>query len=193
MNWLRTAGTILLAWAGMPALAPGQRPTMEGFTLGAPLSSTQPRLGSCNPPIGRPAEYLRWCFAAPSATPLTLIFLDDSLVQLGFTFTVEGTSLNAEAQWRQRADTFRTLLGSPPDTIMRKPARGNIVARGVDPRGDSAQVLRALWRASPTHTWCASVLLVDDVVGDDTPITRGYVDVYTALKPHSACELAAYR
>ena len=189
-----TVSTIaLLAWAGTPALAPGQRPKMDGFTLGEPLSSAQPRLGSCNPPIGHPAEYLRWCFAAPSATPLTLIFLDDSLVQFGFTFTAEGTLLNAEAQWRQRADTFRTLLGSSPDTIMRKPARGNIVARGVDPRGDSAQVLRALWRASPTHAWCASVLLVDDVVGDDTPITRGYVDVYTALKPHSACELAAYR
>ncbi len=189
-----TASTIaLLVWAGTPALAPGQRPKMEGFTLGEPLSSAQSRLSVCNPPIGRPAEYLRWCFAAHSATPLTLIFLDDSLMQFGFTFTVEGTLLNAGAQWRQRADTFRTLLGSPPDTIMRKPARGNTMARGVDPRGDSAQVLRALWRASPPRAWCASVLLIDDVVGGDTPITRGYVDVYTARKPHSPCELAAYR
>jgi len=148
-----------------------------------------PHLASCNPPVDRPATRLRWCFATGTPVLLTLVFLGDSLVQIGFGYWEDSTLLNASAHWRQRADTLVRMLGRPPDSTVAKPVSD---WKGIDPRGDSAQVFMAYWRATPARRWCAGVFILDLVGGFTTSLTRISVDVYTAVGPPSACDRAGY-
>jgi hypothetical protein len=181
---------VAVAWS-RPDVAISQRPVVEGFTLDEALATARSRLQTCNPPADKPAPGIRFC---SPANPLVLQFLGDSLSQIDFHFQLDTPAVDATAHWRRQVNTFQKMMGAPPDSIEVKPAKENTVLRWPDPRGDSAKVVRARWRATEVRRWCAAVTLTDQMDGPAQPVTFVYVDVHTAFPTSGAvCSWPGFR
>jgi hypothetical protein len=149
-----------------------------GATLWQPLTDYRTARGVCNPAMGVAAPGMRWCGVVRDSVPVMLGFLSDSLVQVSYSTLRRGSHANASAVWQGERDSLSAGLGRPPDTIAIRPARGAVVRAGPDPRGDSAQVLTAIWRRRPDAPWCAKILLTDQPTPGGEPLTRTTVDLF---------------